>query len=296
MAWQDWLKILSIALGTIILERTLRYVIRRSLRRATKILRVDPLNYQFTGALVTGSIYFVGIILIIYTFPTLRTFSITLFAGAGVLAAVLGFASQQALANVIGGIFIVIFKPFKVHNVIQVGSEEPGHVIDINLRHTVIRTFQNTHVIIPNSTVSSNTILNFSFGDHRVCRHVEVAVSFDSDIERAMKIMQEECLQHKLNIEWRTQEDLDNGEQRAEVQVVRMIESGMIIRLWAWAATPDDAFHLEWDLYRILNKRFRKEGIEIPYPHTTLTWKGSRNGGMGPFDQTQAAGFKLPPK
>ncbi len=89
----------------------------------------------------------------------LQTISTGIFASAGIFAAIIGFASQQAFSNIVGGIFIVIFKPFRVGDFIQVGTNI-GNVEDITLRHTVIKDLQNKRIIIPNSVISTETIVN----------------------------------------------------------------------------------------------------------------------------------------
>lgn len=91
----------------------------------------------------------------------------TLFAGAGIFAAIIALASQQALSNIISGIFIVISKPFRVGDYIELSILHRGTVEDITLRHTVIRDIQNNRIIVPNSKINSETIVNYHLNDER---------------------------------------------------------------------------------------------------------------------------------
>ena len=126
---------------------------------------------------------------IFYFTPSLRALGTTIFAGAGIFAAIIGFASQQAFSNIIGGIFIVIFKPFRVGDLIEIGVASKGTVEDITLRHTVIRDFENKRIVIPNSAISSETILNSHLKDGRINRRIEFRVFLDTDIDRAIEII-----------------------------------------------------------------------------------------------------------
>lgn len=93
-------------------------------------------------------------------------------AGAGILAAVLGFASQTAFSNIMNGIMIVVFKPFRIGDIIEVDRQDAymGVVADITLRHTVIQNFENKRVIIPNSVISTQIIVNRDIADQKVVR------------------------------------------------------------------------------------------------------------------------------
>ena len=103
-------------------------------------------------------IYTIGIIAIVYSIHSVNHIGKTLFAGAGIFSAILGFASQQAFSNIIGGIFLVLFKPFRIGDLIKVGTLNEGYVEDITLRHTVIKDFGNKRIVIPNLLISTETI------------------------------------------------------------------------------------------------------------------------------------------
>ena len=103
-------------------------------------------------------IYTIGIIAIVYSIPSVNHIGKTLFAGAGIFSTILGFASQQAFSNIMGGIFLVLFKPFRIGDLIKVGTLNEGYVEDITLRHTVIKDFDNKRIVFPNSLISTETI------------------------------------------------------------------------------------------------------------------------------------------
>ena len=256
-----------------IITKVFRMIMRRYFERSSQVLRVDPTRYRFFKNAVSFIIFLVAIIIIFYTIPELRTIGVSLFAGAGILAIIIGFASQAAFANIISGLFIVSSKPFRVGDYIKISDEFFGTVEDITLRHTVIRNNENRRIIIPNSLINNQTIINSNIIDEKVCSLVELGVSYDSDIDLAIKIMQEEAMNHPLFLDNRTEEQIANNDPQVVVRVMGFGESSINLRAYAWADTSFNAFILRTDLYKMIKKRFDLEGVEIPFPYRTIVMK-----------------------
>lgn len=235
----------------------------------------DVTSLVFFKRSVVVLIYLAGISFAIYMIPQLRVIATSLLAGAGLLAVAVGFASQAALSNVISGLFIVLFKPYKISDRIQVRMDLTGVVEDINLRHTVIRNFENKRIIIPNSVISNEVVVNSNYEDNKICKWIDMGISYDSDIDLAKKIMKEEVLNHQYFIDVRTEEQIEAGEDIVPVRVVMMGESSVNLRAWSWADNPPDAFVMGCDLLESIKKRFDAEGIEIPFPYRTLVYKNT---------------------
>lgn len=274
ITWNQGLVALIILFTAFLAAQIVQRIVRKLLADARTILKVKSTNYRFALHVVSASIYLMAFILVFYMVPSLRALSVTLFAGAGILAATIGFASQQAFSNIIAGIFIVIFKPFRVGDYIHVGTLYKGYVSDITLRHTVLHTFQNSDIIIPNSTVSTDTVVNFSYNDDRVCRFVEIGISFNSDLDKALRILQEECEKHPYCIDGRTPEEKAAGDPIVPVRVTGIGPYSVNLKAWAWTAHVEHSWILGFDLNRNLELRFDQEGIVIPYPHQTLHFVG----------------------
>lgn len=254
------------------------FVVRKSVRlflsSRSSFLKVDPTNYSFLSHSISFFIYLIAIGFIIYTIPELKELGAGLFAGAGIVAAILAFASQAAFSNIISGVFIVIFRPYRVDDIIEIeGDIYKGTVEDITLRHTVIRDFQNKRIIIPNSMISNKTIVNNNIGDERIAKHLEIGISYDSDTDRALAIMQEEAESHPLVIDPRTPEEIENGDPKVFTRLVRMDAYSVILRAWVWTNGPSDSYLATWDLLKSIKKRFEEEGIEIPFPYQTIVFK-----------------------
>ena len=262
--------VLLILIFTIITAK----LIRRVLSKKDQLIGVDKTRYKFMSHFFTGFVYFLGILLALYSIPTLRGFSTTIFAGSGVLAVIIGFAAQQAFSNIVGGIFIAVFKPFRLGDRIKfVGKDFIGIVEDINLRHTVIRTFDQKRIVIPNSVISSEILENSNIVDQKILKFFEIGISYDSDIDNAMAIIKEEALKHPLFLDNRTEEEIADNVEPVRVRVIGFGDSSVDLRGHIWVKDPVDAYNLGCDLNKSIKERFDGEGIEIPFPYRTIVYK-----------------------
>ncbi len=272
----DWLIVLVVLLilvGTIFVATFTNFLFNRAIKKTEVDSDSDLTNLKFLKRAIGVLIYLTGFGMAVYAIPQLRVLATTMFAGAGVLAIVIGFASQQALSNIIGGIFIVIFKPYRINDRIKLKTDLSGIVEDINLRHTVIRDFQNQRIIVPNSVISNEILINSNYEDDKITRWIEIGISYDSDIDLAKSIMADEVQKHPLLIDSRTDEQIKNGDPLVPVRVISLGESSVNLRAWATTKDPADSFILGCDLNESIKKRFDREGVEIPFPHRTIVEK-----------------------
>ena len=273
--------IIIILISALIIERIVRKLLHKSFEKSSKFIKVDHTQYAVLKHITSAVIYMVGIGVAIFMIPALKTLSISLFAGAGVLAIVIGFASQTAFSNIVSGIFIAIVKPFRVGDTIQFGSnsDKRGTIEDITLRHTVIRNFENKRFVVPNSIISNEIIENYNLGDDKICRFVEFGISYDSDIDKAMKIMRSEAMKHPHLLDNRKKEEKDKGIPAVVIRVIGFSDSSVNLRAWVWTKDPPSAYELGCDLNKSIKERFDKEGIEIPFPYRTIVYKDQINRG-----------------
>lgn len=264
---------IGILVATVIVSTIWNWSFGRFIKRSSLVLNNDPTSYKFMRHAITAVIYVVGISWAIYRIDSLRTMATTLLAGAGILAVAVGFASQHALSNIISGIFIVMFKPFRVNDRIQMRDEMAGIVEDITLRHTVIRDYQNRRIVIPNAIISDEVITNSDLADKRIARWVEFDISYDSDIDLARGIIVDEVMNHPLHIDGRNQEQIAEGMPEVPVRVIALGDFSVKLRAWVWAADIADSFTMKVELLESVKKRFDREGVEIPFPYRTVVYK-----------------------
>src|SRR5690348_7351104 len=129
---EDFFWPIVVLITAVIISRILNFLLRRYIRRSAKVLKVDPTNYSFLQNAVSLIVLLGAVFFVFYNIPALHNVGKTLFASAGILAAVLAFASQEALSNIISGIFLVIYKPFSVgDNIKLLSNNNVGVVEDI---------------------------------------------------------------------------------------------------------------------------------------------------------------------
>ncbi|MDN3724156.1 mechanosensitive ion channel family protein [Aequorivita sp. SDUM287046] len=230
----------------------------------------DPTSFKFLRYISIIGIYTTGVLFALLAFPSLKGVAQTALGGAGVIALIAGVASQEALSNLVGGVFIISFKPFKIGDVIKVTDTMVGTVVDITLRHTVIRNFENKMIVIPNAIINKEKLINYDLGELKICERIEIGISYSSDISLAKKIMQEECENHPFIFDNRSASDILEGKPKVKTALISLNDSSVTVRAWAWARNYSESFEMRCDLLESIKMRFESEGIEIPFPYRTV--------------------------
>lgn len=270
--------LIFVILLTFLVEWLSRRALNRFIRITSEDIHNDPTNYKFLGNALRAIIFSIGFMLAVREYPPLRSVASSLLAGAGILAVAIGFASQQAFSNIISGIFLVIFKPFRVNDRLRIKEIYAGVVEDITLRHTVIRDPENRRIIIPNSVIATEVIVNSDYSDGKICKYVEFGVSLNADIDKVKRIMTEEIGNHPKYVDPRKEEEKAT-KPFVEVRLIRFTDFAMVLRGAAWADNNAIGTDMQLDLLESIKKRFDTEGVEMPYPHFVILQKNPSNGG-----------------
>jgi len=267
----------ALIFGTLLFAFIVSFIVRKLLNlfilKYSERLKADPTNFSFLKNSVSILIYTIAIIFIFLKIPYLRSLGTALFAGAGIIAMVIGFASQKAFSNIISGIFILIFKPFRVNDTIEFLNSSKGVVEEITLRHTIIRNYENRRIIIPNGNISDDTIINSNILDQKIRMHIEFGISYDSNIEKATKIIQEESMKHPSFLDNRSKEEKQHNKPEVLVRLIDLADFSLILKAYVWSSNNDDAYALKCDVLKSVFDRFNKEGIEVPFPYRTIVYK-----------------------
>ena len=263
---------------TFLIAYTIKKSLGKLLEKSPKTMKMDHSRFFLLKHFLTAITYLIGIGIAIYLIPPLKSLSISLFAGAGILAVIIGFASQQAFSNLISGVFIAIFKPFRVGDTIKF-SDKAGVVEDITLRHTIIRNFENKRFVVPNSKISEEIIENYNLSDEKICKWVDMSISYDSNVNKAMKIMKEEAERHPDCLDTRNSKQKREKKPIVNVRLIKFGESSVNLRAWVWTKNPAAAFRMGCDLNKRIKERFDKAGIEIPFPYRTIVFKNKKKKG-----------------
>ncbi|SHE85410.1 Mechanosensitive ion channel [Bacteroides luti] len=249
-----------------------KYLFRRSQKRK-KLAILDQTTSSFIQRLIVYTLYIIGMAIFLSLIPGMEKVSSSILAGAGIMAMAVGFASQEALSNFVSGLFIVFGKPFRIGDSIMIDSVVNGTVAEITLRHTIIKSLDNRMIIIPNSKINSSTIVNSTIGEQDTCSFIEVGVSYDTNLDKAINVMRDEIMHHPLLIDRRTPEEKQGNTPQVVIRVIALGDSAITLKAWAWAANAGNAFVLKCDLLKSIKERFDKENIEIPYPYNNVIVK-----------------------
>ncbi|MBV6655410.1 MAG: mechanosensitive ion channel family protein [Mameliella sp.] len=265
---------IGITISTFILAALFNWLFGRFLKQSTIIIKNDPTNYIFLRHAITGGIYIVGLSWAVYTMPNMRTIANSLLAGAGIVAVAVGFASQHALSNIISGVFMVIFKPFRVNDRLKFQSGLQGVVEDISLRHVVIRDFENRRILIPNSVISEEIITNSDFADDGICKWLEFSISYDAPLDLAKEILVETALAHPEILDNRSAAEKEANAPVVRIRVIELADSGIRMRAYLWAKDNASAFALGCDVMESLTHKYREADIHFAYPQRVVRLQG----------------------
>ncbi|MCZ4408326.1 mechanosensitive ion channel family protein [Cryomorphaceae bacterium 1068] len=238
-------------------------------------MRNDPTHYVFLKNALRFLIVLTALIVILYTIPELKELGLSLFAGAGIVAAIIGFASQAAFSNIVSGVFLVVFKPFRVGDVVTVKNDMLGIVEDITLRHTIIKDFENKRYVIPNSMIDSEVIHNSAIMEEEIGNFLYIHANFDADLDQVIRLIREEAEKHPVLTDPRTDEQKKAGEPKIDVRVLGWRDYYFELRAQVWSKDHISGFELKTDLYKSISERFRREGIEIPVPAQNIKLKNN---------------------
>lgn len=258
---REFIKLLpNIALAAIIL--TLGFFISKWIKKAAYKLLQKILNNPTLVTLFSSMIYV--FLLAVTLFIALSAVNLskvvtTALAGAGIIGLALAFAFQDIATNFMSGIFISIRKPINIDDIVKI-KDYMGTITAINLRDTVIRTFQGQMVIIPNKDVMQNPIENYSLlGKRRM--DLNVGVSFGDDLEKVKKV----TLKAVEGIEGLTDDKTGMFFQEFGDSSINFV-----IRLWVKTPNQVDYLQVKSEAVMRIKKAYDANDIMIPFPIRTL--------------------------
>jgi small-conductance mechanosensitive channel len=171
----------------------------------------------------------------------------------------IGFGLQYIAADIASGFILLFERPVRVGDRITIGDDE-GDVQSINLRTTVVATNDRISIIVPNSKLISQRLINWSYGDPRARISIHIGVAADSDVELVTKTL------------LKAAEEVDNvlRDPAPKVQFLKFGDWSLDFRLLIWTNRPRLHAQIRSDINYRIEKLFREAGIEIPFPQTEL--------------------------
>ncbi len=243
-------------IATAALRRSIRLVLARDAQH-----RLDPTMVGFMQGLAAVFIWLLALTLYAHLIPALRNMGTALLASVSVLSIVLGIAAQNTLGNLVAGMALLLYRPFRVGDRLLVAAPsgtETGTVESLSLGYTVLKTYDNRRIVLPNSGIANQVIINLSSVDATSMAIVPVSIGYSADIDRARAALLELAAMHRDALE------------PFSCPVVALSASSVDLSLRVWCADHGTAARVRTELLEQAKKRFDIEGIEIPYAYSNV--------------------------
>ena len=248
--------------------RTLRWAVQRVLAH-DKHDHLDIMGVRFVAKLVRYCVYVFAFISYAHFVPALSGLGTASLTSISVITVIVGLAAQNTLGNLVAGISLLLYRPFKLGDRLQVTAPtglETGTVESLTLGYTLLKTDDNRRVVVPNSLMASQTTINLTGNDPRVICSVPIGISYDSDIDKARSILLDLAGKHP------------KAKEVCGCPLTQLASSGVVLTLDVWCSDALTATAFRCDLLEQATKRFALEGIGIPLPQTTVVLKDDRHG------------------
>lgn len=218
-------------------------------------MNVEMTLHKFIKSILRIVVYFIVVLAIAQNLGFNTT---SILALASVLSAAFALAAQDSLSNLFGGILLLMTKPFLVGDYVSAGGVE-GTVLEIGLLNTLVNSVDNKRINVPNGTISSATIINYSTeGNRRV--DLKITASYDNSIDSTKSALMD-AIHGTSNIVW-----------EPIAPFVRVWEYGessitYIIRVWC---TNSNYWSVYFDLMENIKYSFDRNGIQMTYNHMNI--------------------------
>ena len=249
----EWIFKLFLLVAIYYIFRSLSRLVRKLM---TKSLDSSKLNLSsLMKDMIISSVARVVIIIgILFALAQVGISLAPILAGLGVAGFIIGFALQDTLGNFAAGLMILIYRPYDVGDMVEVGGGVFGKVKSMNLVSTTILTIDNQTLVIPNSKIWGDVIKNVTA---QKLRRVDLVfgIGYSDDIEKAEAVLNELLEKHPMV--------LPEPEPTVKLHVLNESSVDFIVRPWV---KTDDYWDVYWDITREVKMRFDRDGISIPFP------------------------------
>ncbi len=203
---------------------------------------------------------------------------------AGSLGIGIGFGLQEITRNFISGLTLLIEQKLKVGDFIEI-DELLGHITEISLRSTIIRTITEKHIVVPNSDLVSNRVINWTYSNAKGWVSIPISVAHESDPLLVIEVLMDSAYL----------EETVSTEHTPEVYFTAIGPNSLDFKLWVWTDEIDQKFKVESSLNFIIKQNFKQHGIRFASPRIDV-WNRNPNVVINsePSDYPQNASLQQP--
>jgi small-conductance mechanosensitive channel len=193
-----------------------------------------------------------------------------LAVGSIVISMVIAFALQDTLSNFFSGIYLLTDRPFKVGDLVLLESGEVCRIDHIGMRSTrLYNTFEHTMVILPNNKMANDKIVNYTEPDIRFKLVLPVGVAYGTEPGKILGILMD-IAERNLNVLKET------GKYEPSVRFTEFADSSLNFELVVWIDKVENRYDVRTDINKEIDRMFKKEGVEIPFPQRVVWMKDSK--------------------
>ncbi len=253
-----WVINVSMALAIFIIGKIIVNMLTKVLRTVLSKSNMDEILINFVSSIFKTVLL---LFIVIASLDQLGVDTTSLIALLGAAGLAIGLALQSSLQNFASGVMLIVFRPFKAGDYVEVAGTA-GVVETINIFSSTLRTGDNREIIIPNGSIYGGTITNYSA---RATRRVDMVfgIGYDDDIKKAKQLL----------------EDIVNADERVladpkpVIAVSELADSSVNFVVRPWVNTAD-YWAVLWDLTEEVKLKFDEAGISIPYPQMDVHHPG----------------------
>jgi small-conductance mechanosensitive channel len=185
---------------------------------------------------------------------------LSLVTALGIGSLAIGMAAKDTLAHMISGFTLMLDRPFRIGDRIQLANGQMGDVLEIGLRSTRIKTIDNTMLIIPNSDLCNTMLINQTCPDKKSRGKISIGIAYGSDVEKVKQLL--------LTIAKETGLVLDDP--APEALLAAFGDSALQMHLFFWVDDYTKVASVTDMISMTIIDRFKAQGVEIPYPTRTV--------------------------
>ncbi len=251
--WGDLITIIVVLLVSYIVGWAVAYLVRR--------IWLEPKKVELsTDLLITRVIKYSIIILGVLIAIAEAGIRITpLLMGLGVVGLALAFGVQEIVANLVSGIIIMVDRPIRPGDIVDVEGAE-GKVVDVGLRASTVRNLDNVNHLIPNKLIILNKITNYSKYDPKIRLQIPIGVAYGSDIEKVRKVLLSIADKHPKVLK----------DPPPEVRLSEFGNSSIDVILFGWIDDPGQRVKIRDEINWQIDDQFGKNDIAIPFPQVDV--------------------------
>lgn len=251
--------------GAFLVARGIRRAVRAMLKKDGDV-RIDRTAAHFSVRIAQAAVFIIAILLYTHLIPSLRSLGTALLASASILTVIVGLAAQGTLGNLIAGITIMLYRPFKVGEIVQLQTPaglEAGTLERITLGYTIVRTYDGRRIVVPNTIMAGQVTINLSSSD--LLAVIDFHLAYDADIKKARALLLSAVEAHPAAT-------AVNG-----CPLTALGEEGMVLSLRVACDSNADVFQTRLDLIETTKEKLDQAGIQISYASSTIELQDARS-------------------